>query len=113
MNIRQLIDRAYRKFRYKLKSMSSNGYNERNKLFDDFEDSIPHTKVVTADRINEITHEFDGIIVGSDNVWRPESEFDDIVFLKFALKSQKKFAYAASIGVKKLTEAEMKLFEKI
>lgn len=112
MNIRQLIDRAYRKFRYKLKSISSNDYNERNKLFDDFEDSIPHTKVVTADRINEITHEFDGIIVGSDNVWRPESAFDDIVFLKFALKSQKKFAYAASIGVKKLTDAEMKLFEE-
>lgn len=46
---------------------------------------------------------YDAFICGSDQIWRPTS-FDPNYYLAFADNSKTKFSYAASLGVKELSE---------
>lgn len=111
LNFIQFFKRAIQKTEYSILVRSDQRYNERSNLFLKFETSIPHTITVSVDDIASISGKYDIIIVGSDNVWRPESAFDDAVFLNFALPHQYKMSYAASIGVTMLSESERKKFE--
>ncbi len=107
---RQLIERVIQKRRFQQIAQEDNRYMKRNDLFNEFEESIPHTPTVQQNNISSVSEGFDALIVGSDNVWRPESAFDDIVFLKFATASQYKMSYAASVGVTELTRKEKNTF---
>lgn len=62
---------------------------------------IPSTGPVTFKNLKNITKNFDAIIVGSDQVWRPEYAPDlKSYFLNFTEKKTRKIAYAASFGTK-------------
>lgn len=77
-----------------------NRRNQRNEIF--VNENISKTRLVenyTSELIDE--YQFDAIIVGSDQVWRPEYNYSlEDMFLRFAEKSHVvKLAYAASFGV--------------
>ena len=49
---------------------------------------------------NDLQHQYDGFIVGTDQVWNYElSKFDTAYFLDFVTDSKKKISYAASFGL--------------
>jgi hypothetical protein len=92
-----------RKIKYGLKY-----YNEvqrRWSLLTDFEYSIPHTDVVTAQTISKLNDEFDTFICGSDQIWNPMG-WQDTYFLSFVKPGHKKFAYAASMARDHFTKEE-------
>ena len=62
---------------------------------------INKTKTVHSYSANLVKKEkFDAVIVGSDQVWRPEYvDFPEDMFLKFVPDNVRKIAYAASFGV--------------
>ena len=84
-------------------NISENRYISRNTL--DFIKKEFPSKTIIIDN-NELlkseTAELDAIIVGSDQVWRPNYTPDIAnYFLKFATNNQIKIAYAASLGTDK------------
>lgn len=83
----------------------------RNKKFVEFrENYIKSTEFVYPGNISKLSEKFDFYIAGSDQVWNP-MWFDPNFFLEFAGKGKRKIAYAASIGVSKLSgyaESKMK-----
>lgn len=84
----------------------------RNKLFDEFMCSIPHTVPYTEETISESLEQFDIFVCGSDQIWNPDWS-NEVFFLKFAGPAVK-IAYAASIGQSSLTDSyKMKLAEVI
>lgn len=55
----------------------------------------------------EINDCFDIFITGSDQVWNPYlTDYDDAYFLDFVNSPEKKVSYAASIGVRRFSEAD-------
>lgn len=77
-----------------------NRRNHRNEIF--VNENISKTKLVekySSELIDE--YQLEAIIVGSDQVWRPEYNYSlEDMFLKFAEKSDiVKLSYAASFGV--------------
>lgn len=56
---------------------------------------------------------YDGIVVGSDQVWNSEITGNDLTyFLNFAPNSVKKFSYAASIGRDSLSQEDLQNMRK-
>ncbi|MDE6252659.1 MAG: polysaccharide pyruvyl transferase family protein [Lachnospiraceae bacterium] len=82
----------------------------RNRKFEEFrEKQFKTTEFVNKDSINKLSEKYDFYIAGSDQVWNP-MWFDPNFFLAFVGKDKRKIAYAASIGVSKLSEyAERKM----
>ncbi len=66
----------------------------------------------TKKQVEEITKDFDYIIVGSDQVWNPffAKSIDDVYFLNFKTPA-KKISYAASLGFNKMEDK--KLYKKL
>ena len=80
--------------------------------FHEFRQSIPHTiREYKKETIGEAAGLFDAIIVGSDQVWNP-NWFDTTFMLDFAGRTEKKIAYAASIGVETLDGKQCEAFQK-
>lgn len=72
---------------------------------------IPHSaKVYTPETIQDC-QAYDAYITGSDQVWNPDW-YEPAFFLTFVPDSQKKIAYAASLGHSSLTEAQAALFRE-
>lgn len=64
------------------------------------EDHLRLTDTVTHESISRIADVYDVVIVGSDQVWNPDITNNDLTFfLDFVQNSNKKKAYAASMGV--------------
>jgi hypothetical protein len=57
-------------------------------------------EIMTSEAFKEVSSEFDAVIVGSDQVWRPSMAGDDpiIFFLGSVPKGVDRIAYAASFG---------------
>lgn len=98
-------------------------YIEEQKLqsvrFSNFYKSIPSDNhLVSVVEKEYFDSAYDGVIVGSDQVWNPKY-FNSTYFLDF-VNVEKRYAYAPSIGVATLTENErcffksqLKWFQKI
>ena len=57
------------------------------------------------DNFNELASDYDGIIVGSDQVWSLRCNGNDLnYFLPFESKKAKKYSYAASIGSDEISD---------
>ena len=86
-------------------------YRMRSMVFDRFRDEcIPHTKECSKQNANEVVKEFDVLICGSDQIWRPSlqtGEFDDVMWLKVFPSAIPKFSYAASLGITELDEEKV------
>lgn len=88
--------------RHKVHPYPSYVIHQRKPIMDSFVNKyINKTKVVHSYSTNLVIKEkFDAVIVGSDQVWRPEYvDFPQDMFLKFVPDNVKKIAYAASFGV--------------
>lgn len=78
-----------------------NEYDMQSKRFEDFRNTYLHLTKEITNPFDDVLKEFDGFVVGSDVVWKPEivsCEDRNIYFLKSAPKNTVKIAYAASIG---------------
>jgi hypothetical protein len=80
--------------------------SKRKKLFEQFiSKNIKMSKKIN--NTNEII-DYDGFIVGSDQVWNPEIiNFDSNFFLDFAPANVNKISYAASFGKTLMTDKEI------
>jgi len=108
---RVLLKRVKQKALYALKEKTDKSFHKdtllRQKRFRSFMNEIPHTEFCTTDSIKEmLQEEFDACIVGSDQVWNPQWWVPEY-FLDFVSKKTKKIAYAASLGVDKLSEKDI------
>lgn len=86
-------------------------YRMRSMVFDRFRDEcIPHTKECGKQNAKEVVKEFDVLICGSDQIWRPSlqtGEFDDVMWLNPFPNTFPKFSYAASLGITELDEGKV------
>lgn len=80
-------------------------YTVRRKKFEAFAETIPHTEVVTAQTISELSNQFDCFVCGSDQIWNPIG-WQPTLFFDFLPDNKKKISYAASIARDELTEKE-------
>ena len=74
----------------------------RKTYFDDFVQEFIKTTSCSRDIASTFSNEFSAIIVGSDQVWRPEYNYNiKNMFLDFCQKKKhlKRISYAASFGV--------------
>ena len=77
---------------------------ENNQSFDEFRKRYyKYTKFCrTKTDLYKLNDEYDKFIAGSDQIWSPNL-FDENYFLEFIESSNKKIAYAPSIGLSKIT----------
>ena len=85
-------------------------YTVRQKKFEAFAETIPHTEVVTAQTISELSNQFDCFVCGSDQIWNPIG-WQPILFFDFLPDDKKRISYAASIARDELTEEEYAFME--
>lgn len=74
-------------------------FNDYYKRYMSISDYYNIATIITAN------NDFDAFVCGSDQIWRPTS-FDKNYYLSFADKRKLRFSYAASIGVKELSERQ-------
>ena len=72
--------------------------------FEDFRSKyISYSKICDKKNIREICEQYDGIIVGSDQIWNIDITGEDFTYyLDFELNNEKKYSYAASFGFSEL-----------
>lgn len=109
-NIKDLFFKVKRKFLYKFKIKVDVSFSKnialREKKFQRFMDSIPHTEECNSNNVHELYGDvFDILITGSDQVWNP-NWWDSAYFLDFASPETKKIAYAVSLDVNQLSEKD-------
>lgn len=80
-------------------------YVVRQKKFEVFAETIPHTEVVTAQTISKLSDQFDCFVCGSDQIWNPIGWQPTLLF-DFLPDDKKRISYAASIARDNLTEDE-------
>lgn len=80
-------------------------YMVRQKKFEAFAETIPHTEVVTAQTISKLNDQYDCFICGSDQIWNPIG-WQPTLFFDFLSDDKKRISYAASIARDNLTEEE-------
>lgn len=80
-------------------------YTVRQKKFEAFAESIPHTEVVTAQNISKLSDQFDCFVCGSDQIWNPIG-WQPTLFFDFLARDKQRISYAASIARDELTEEE-------
>ena len=96
------------KIRQMIKEIVKN--NKRRRIYGSFEKAyISYDSMFRYENINEskFADRYDAFIAGSDQVWNPNFHFNsDFEFATFAPK-EKRFSYAASIGVSDITDKQL------
>ena len=71
----------------------------RKRRFNEFRTRLKMTPKLNVDDLISIEEQYDGFIVGSDQVWNDSiTDFDTVYFLDFVKSPEKKLSYAASFG---------------
>lgn len=86
----------------------------RNRKFEEFSQSrfTNLSKVCNGhDELKELGASYDGVFVGSDQLWSPGGITGNFHNLMFVPDNVPKFSYAASIGVSKLPKSKRKLYK--
>ena len=87
----------------------------RKKFYSFSEKFTPHTPIhyTSIESLNEIEKEYDLFISGSDQVWNPLYNRNDLNFLlHFVKDSRKKLSYAASFGTSELSQNTFEMYKK-
>lgn len=80
-------------------------YLPRRKKCNNFRKYLSYSRKVDADSIEQMNSEYDIFITGSDQVWNYKLTGKDMNFLlKFVHENEKKFSYAASIGLDEIEQ---------
>lgn len=79
----------------------------RAKRFTEFRRLLKMSATVTKKNISQLGKEYDGFIVGSDNVWNTDiTGLDEMYFLSFVADKRRRASYAASFGSSKIKESD-------
>ena len=108
---KELLDKAAGRLRKKLYSrLNRQIKNRMESLFREFRDRVPHTSCeYTKDSIGSIARDFDAFVTGSDQVFNP-IWYDPAYLLDFVGQDIPRVAYAASLGVGSLDDAQAQIF---
>lgn len=91
------------------------GIAERNGCFDKFMNQT-FTKMSpiydTFGELNQAAQKYDAVLVGSDQLWRPESYTTGFYTLEFVPDDVKKIAYATSFGVSQIPSGKVAVAKK-
>lgn len=76
-------------------------YSERVRRFDDFRKNFIFSNGIAASlkQLGDLTAVYDMIVVGSDQLWRPDNIFPDYYTLSWVPDNIPKVSYATSFGV--------------
>ncbi len=79
-------------------------YGERVRKFDDFRKNFNLSKESAASlkQLTDLSAMYDAVVVGSDQLWRPDNIFPGYYTLSWVPDSIPKFSYATSFGVAEL-----------
>lgn len=84
-------------------------YDGRSRMFSAFDRKyIKNSPIIRYENMNEqyFAEAYDLFIAGSDQIWNPYFHFNsDFEFVQFA-PEEKRYSYAASIGVKEITQEQ-------
>ena len=81
----------------------------RKKRFKEFRTLLKMTPKLNADDLIGMEEQYDGVIVGSDQVWNDSiTDFDTAYFLDFVKSPEKKLTYAVSFGFEAIPD-ELKI----
>lgn len=90
--------------------------DRRMHFFSEFEKKyIRNARKIRFEGLNEaeFANQYDAFVAGSDQVWNPNFHFNsDFEFATFA-PAEKRFSYAASIGVSSIAEEKKEHFKKL
>lgn len=85
----------------------------RKKAFDEFRNNnMIISKPIQKKELAEYSNKFTTVICGSDQIWNPSYNIPSF-FLGFTSKKTRKIIYAASIGKKRLTRFEQKVYREM
>ncbi|MSA01741.1 polysaccharide pyruvyl transferase family protein [Lactonifactor sp. BIOML-A3] len=98
------IMKKYRnkKTKITLDKLHKQNVDARKKVSNEFisENLLHRVKCNGIEQLEKYAREnFDGVLIGSDQVWPPDSAFGNFTTLRFAPDSMNKIAYAPSLGV--------------
>lgn len=100
----------------KLEKQVRKNNEDNNKLFDAFRRGyIKESNLIDILKLSSIENDYSKFIVGSDQTWNPdnvEEEFFKIFLLSFVHSSEKKCAYAPSIGRNNVTTHCLDLYKQ-
>ena len=91
------------------KTLSAVVFRKRYKRIYDFAHSLPLSPKCDGKNYKDVIQNYDMVIVGSDQVWNPNITNGDEVFLLKDIDA-KKVAYAASVGISKLSNTQKEHF---
>ena len=82
------------------------GLKKRKKKFETFEETIPHSKVISNEiELKRLSDNYDYVFAGSDQVWNPE--YAGGAFYLATIPDKKRCSYAASFGKDHLPEGTL------
>lgn len=98
------FDRAYR-----------NGLRQREKKFISYikDNLLLSGEVKDWNEASKVAEDFEGVVIGSDQVWLPSSVVTDIYTLAFANNGQVKIAYAPSFGLSNIPKKYWKKYREM
>ena len=85
------------------------GFSKRRKAIRQFNKLIPHSRLYFQNELKLVDDKYDFFIVGSDQVWNPNS-LNDFYKLSF-VQNKPKISFSASLGRKELSDSESKEFK--
>ena len=93
--------KALRKINYRNLGVE---YSERVRKFDDFRRNFKLSGIsaTSPKQLTDLALKYDAIVVGSDQLWRPDNIFPEYYTLSWVPDNIPKFSYATSFGVSEL-----------
>lgn len=92
-----------------IRALFQGDLKKRKLRFDAFKNSLPLSgpEVSTAEELEALSHKYDKIICGSDQVWNYLITGDDFnYYLNFCNQNEKKVSYAASFGLRSIEDGK-------
>lgn len=109
---RRKIGKAIENTRIKRYPAVRDGINKRNNLFCDFVNNNftkMSSTVYSFQQLRNLSREYSAVMVGSDQLWRPEGFTTGFYNLMFVPRSIPKIAFSTSFGVSSIPKNKIKL----
>ena len=86
-----------------------NARKERHNRFEAFRQRLAYTQAASSfEELRRISQEYDGVVLGSDQLWRPDNIFPGYYTLEWVSPKTKRLSLATSFGVSQLDRYSQK-----
>lgn len=109
--LQSVIHAKKQSIKFASQDKSSDLDRRRKGVFIQFENTVPHTSLITEKTLDTLLKQFDCFVTGSDQVWNPLG-WDKFKLLEFVPSNKIKFSYAASFGRTLLNSADRRRLNK-